>query len=161
MIEDSQLPFVIAGMVLFAVALSIVALFVASRLLGWPQLAEAYPDRPDDPILEKYFVQSLFIAKPGASLPGPYIQGPVTLIACEGGLRIAVWPIFRAFFKTIFIPWDEISTTTVQAKVTRLKGCGLRVGGKKPFTLTIIARVARKISAATNGKLEIPADLQR
>ena len=158
--DDAILPFVIAGMLLFAVALLIVALMFARRMFGWPRLEELFPDRPDDPKLKHYSVQSLYVAKPGKSLPGPYIQGLVSLTACETGLRITTWPIINAFLKPIFLPWDAITTVTVKMPVTGLKGCGLEIGPHEPFTLTIIARVARKISKATNGKLSVPPDLQ-
>jgi len=157
--DNSQVPFVLAGMLLFAAALLALALMFARRLVGWPRLEEMFPDQPDDQIVARYTLQSLYVAKPSKSLPGPYIQGLVSLIACKNGLRIAVWPVIAFFFKPIFIPWEAITPVTVTMKVTGLKGFGLQVGSDEPFTLTIIARVARKISAVTNGRLEIPPEL--
>jgi hypothetical protein len=158
--DDAQLPFAIAGMLLFGALLLFLALMFARRLMGWPRLEELFPDRPEDPIISRYNLQSLFVAKPGKSLPGPYIQGFVSLIACKSGLRITVWPGLALFFKPIFLPWTAITSVAVIMKVTRIKACGLQVGPDDPFTLTIIARVARKISAATNGALGIPPELQ-
>lgn len=158
--DDAILPFVIVGMVLFAVVLFIIAMMFSRRMFAWPLLEELFPDRPDDPTVSRHILQSLYVSKPGASLPGPYIQGFVTLTACQSGLRITVWPVLNLFLKPVFLPWEAITPVVVKMPVTRIKGCGLKVGRGEPFTLTIIARVARTIAKETNGKLALPTVLQ-
>ncbi|MEE4200612.1 hypothetical protein [Erythrobacter sp.] len=158
--DDSHLPFAIGGMLLFAAILLVLVLIFARRIMGWSRLEELFPDRPNDPVISRYHLQSLFVAKPGRPLPGPYIQGFVSLIACKSGLRISVWPGLALVFKPIFLRWDAITSVAVTMRVTGIKACGLQAGPDDPFTLTIIARVARKISTATNGALSIPSELQ-
>lgn len=158
--DDALLPFVIAGMLLFAFVLFVLAMMFARRMFGWPKLEQQFPDRPDDPTVARHIFQSLYVSRPGASLPGPYIQGFVTLIACQSGLRITVWPVLSIFLKPIFLPWETITSVTVRMPVTGIKVCGLQTGTENAFTLSIIARVARKISRETNGKLALPPELQ-
>ena len=84
----------------------------------------------------------------------------MVLIACENGLRIRIWKIFQPFSKPVFLPWEEITTRAFQSRLLPVKACSLVVGEGEPFTLTIIGRVARYISQATNGKLVLPPDLK-
>lgn len=145
---------------MIALLLLALAVYLIPKIMGWDRLEKLFPDRPEDPVIARYNFQSLYIAKPGKPPPGPFYQGPVVLIACENGLRIRIWKIFQPFSKPVFLPWEEITTRAFQSRLLPVKACSLVVGEGEPFTLTIIGRVARFISQATNGKLVLPPELK-
>lgn len=160
MSDDSiALAAMIAAPVITVLMLAL-AMVLIPRIMGWNRLEELFPDRPGDPMIARYNLQSLYIAKPGKSPPGPFYQGVVILIACENGLRIKIWKILQPFSKPIFLPWEDITTQAFQSRILPLKACSLKVGQGEPFTLTIIGRVARYISEATGGRLVLPPELK-
>ncbi|WP_299195535.1 hypothetical protein [uncultured Erythrobacter sp.] len=128
------------------------------RFMGWTRLEELFPDRPEDRRIERFGFQALYLAKPGSTWAGMSYRGCVTLEACETGLRVSIWKLFQPFSQPIFLPWGDIEVVT--KRVTGFKMCGLKVGQPQPFTLSIIARIARRIELATGGRFSLPDDLK-
>lgn len=151
----AQLAMILAP--LMFVGFWLIICFLLPKITKWERLEELFPDRPGDRHIERYRFQALYIAKPGSSGAGLSYRGCVTLDACETGLRVSIWKVILPFSKPILIPWGEIETSVV--KVTGFKMCGLKAGQPQPFTLSIIARIARRIADATNGRLALPEDL--
>jgi hypothetical protein len=160
MSDDSMAQTAMIVTPVIAVLLLALTVYLMPKIMGWDRLEKLFPDRPGDPVIARYNFQSLYIAKPGKSPPGPFYQGPVVLMACQNGLRIRIWKIFQPFSKPVFLPWEQITTRSFQSRLLPVKACSLIVGEGQPFTLTIIARVARKISNETNGKLAFPPELE-
>lgn len=143
---------------IFIVVLFLLTGWLMPRFMGWTRLEELFPDRPEDAQIERFLFQALYIAKPGSSGPGISYRGCVTLTACETGLRVSIWKLFQPFSKPVFIPWGDIEVVVM--RVTGFKMCGLKTGQPEPFTLSIIARIARRIEKATDGRLSLPEDLK-
>ena len=70
---------------------------------GWRSLAKKYGVQRL-PAGKKYYLQSAAFSRAG--LPCHY-GSCVTMIVCEEGLGMAVFPVFRVGHPPLLIPWDE------------------------------------------------------
>ncbi|MDY7098042.1 MAG: hypothetical protein SXU28_07880 [Pseudomonadota bacterium] len=124
------------------------------KLSGWSALRQIYPDDPLEQPIGRFSWEAMYLGKGGSKRPGVSYRGCVVFEPCESGLRIEVFRIFHPFSGPVFIPWDEIDTE--MRKVMMVRMCALFVGEMREFKITVMPRLAERLSSASNGALKLP-----
>lgn len=143
---------VISGVV---VALLVMGAFW-SRLSGWPVLARAFPDKPDQLALARHRERARIGKQVGAG-----VRCWLRLEPCVAGLRVIRVRSIDFDPYVIFVPWNEIQTE-------KRSGIGLRpnffgrvtlvVGDPQIGCIEISADTAQELAKVSNGALALPEE---
>lgn len=121
---------------------------ILSRMSGWSDLQDKYPDRTDE-VLRKFYFQSGQMGPGGNRLLRVNYGSILTLAACKTGLWISVWKIFGLFDRPILVPWKALSVE--RKKILLVTEVVLHLDRSSDRVLVISARLANKLAASAPG----------
>lgn len=151
---SDELPvWLIALFPVFFIGLWLAICFLLGRMSGWTRLQELYPDRAEEPVLEKFVWQS---ASMGGAFGMPVnFNGCLTIEACAVGVRFRLWKIFGMFQRPFFVPWCDLAVAEKKLLFVRRARLlfVLWQGGEMLMPLRTWNRIARHASASG---LELP-----
>ncbi len=128
------------SVVLFVVVVLVLVLLIISRISGWRELAEHYPDQNlGSQANKKYFVYARLKRFVN-------YNGILVLESTSTGLRVRMLKLFSLGHPAFFIPWSDISF--VEAK----KGITFRAGIKLVRTNDVAMYVPTNVRAWIEGE---------
>lgn len=107
------------GVVFFVLFVFYAVLFIISRMSGWQQLVEKYPDQGVGmPASKRYFVY-------GGMKKYVNYNGSLVLESTATGLRVRMAKLFSLGHPAFFIPWSDLTVVDAKRGITFTKGLQL------------------------------------
>jgi len=116
---------------------------IVGAVSGWRRLEREFPDR-EDVVVETYRGASAIMGG------NAQLNNVLTVIACRGGMRVALSPFVGPGRKPFFVPWEQIAVGRRRLLFETL--AVLELGSPPRGRMQIRLKLADKLSAVAQGR---------